>query len=69
MALPSMGSDSVKDRLVVELRLRLEACDIEPWDGTRAQAWWAEHRGELEAHPSQSSALAQTIAVDGAARS
>jgi serine/threonine-protein kinase len=52
-----------------EIRRRLEACDIEAWDGTRARTWWAEHRAELEAQPSQSSALAKTIAVDGAARS
>ncbi len=26
-----------------ELRRRLEACAVEPWDGARALAWWHEY--------------------------
>ena len=32
-----------------ELRRRIEACSVEPWDSARALAWWREYQSELEA--------------------
>src|SRR5256885_451485 len=32
----------------VELRRRLEACVVEPWDSTNARMWWLEHQPELD---------------------
>ena len=32
-----------------ELRLRLEACVVEPWESADARAWWGEHQAELDA--------------------
>jgi eukaryotic-like serine/threonine-protein kinase len=52
-----------------ELRLRLEACAVEPWDSTSARHWWAEHQAELDRDPVESTGHARTIAVDGASRS
>ncbi|HKU43443.1 MAG TPA: serine/threonine-protein kinase [Polyangiales bacterium] len=33
-----------------ELRRRLEACRVEPWDADTARTWWIEHQRELEVH-------------------
>jgi eukaryotic-like serine/threonine-protein kinase len=52
-----------------ELRRRLEACAVEPWDGASARRWWAEHQAELDRDSVESTGHARTIAVDGASRS
>ncbi|CAN5806409.1 hypothetical protein BH11MYX4_BH11MYX4_00830 [soil metagenome] len=52
-----------------ELRRRLEACAVEPWDSASARTWWLEHQPELDADALQSTGEARTIAVDGAPRS
>jgi eukaryotic-like serine/threonine-protein kinase len=46
-----------------ELRLRIEACDIEPWDGDRAAAWWREHKAALDRTITQSGDGGGTVAV------
>jgi serine/threonine-protein kinase len=51
-----------------ELRQRLEACAIEPWDGDKARSWWLEHQAALDADVSRSAAGARIIAVDGRSR-
>lgn len=51
-----------------DLRRRLHACNVTPWDDETARTWWAEHQTELEAHTVQTTALARTIAIDGASR-
>ncbi len=43
-----------------ELRERIAACDIEPWDSARAQRWWQEHPVTVEDNAPQES---WTIAV------
>jgi serine/threonine-protein kinase len=48
-----------------ELRRRLEACAVEPWDNTRARSWWLEHQPELDRAVTEKLAEAMTIAVDG----
>jgi hypothetical protein len=52
-----------------ELRLRLEACAVEPWDSANAHAWWVEHQAQLDSDSVESTGHAMTIAVDGASRS
>ena len=31
-----------------ELRRRVEACAVEPWDSARALAWWREYQADLD---------------------
>ena len=52
-----------------ELRRRVEACAVEPWDSARALAWWREYQPDLDGDAVQSTGEAMTIAVDGAHRS
>jgi eukaryotic-like serine/threonine-protein kinase len=52
-----------------DLRRRLEACSVQPWDSARALAWWREYQSELDAAPVQRTGEGMTIAVDGAYRS
>jgi serine/threonine protein kinase len=51
-----------------DLRQRIEACDVEPWDSKRAQAWWHERKLDLGGDAAPSTAEARTIIVDGAHR-
>jgi serine/threonine-protein kinase len=54
----------------VELRQRIEACKVEPWDSASARAWWREHQPDLDDDAVQSTGEeGRTIAVDGALRS
>ncbi len=52
-----------------ELRRRVEACTVEPWDSARARAWWGEHQPDLDGDAVESSGEPRTMAVDGAHRS
>jgi len=52
-----------------ELRRRVEACPVEPWDGATARAWWREHQGDFEGDVVPNPAEAVTMAVDAAHRS
>jgi eukaryotic-like serine/threonine-protein kinase len=51
-----------------ELRRRIEACPVEPWDSATAMAWWREYQPNLDVDAVQSMGEAMTIAVDGAHR-
>ena len=51
-----------------ELRRRLDACGVPPWDGARANAWWSQHRTAVEADPADAASTPKTILVDGALR-
>ena len=51
-----------------ELRHRLEACVVEPWDSESARAWWLEHQAQLDGDPVQSTGEGRTIAIDGGPR-
>jgi serine/threonine-protein kinase len=51
-----------------ELRRRVEACPVEPWDSARALAWWREYQPDLDRDAVQSIGEAMTIAIDGARR-
>ena len=52
-----------------ELRRRLDACAVEPWDSAMARAWWVEHQPVLDGEAVARTGLDRTIAVDGASRS
>jgi hypothetical protein len=52
-----------------ELRRRLEACAVEPWDSASARDWWLEHQRELDGDAVRSTGEVGTIAVDGSSRS
>ena len=49
-----------------ELRRRLAACRVEPWDGEQARLWWQEHHAELERSAPQTTSGPRTIAVAAA---
>jgi serine/threonine-protein kinase len=51
-----------------ELRRRVAACDVEPWEAESARAWWREHRDELQRDTAQPTGEAKTLAVDAARR-
>jgi serine/threonine-protein kinase len=52
-----------------ELRQRIEACVVEPWDSHRARDWWRERRPELARATAESAGAPRTIAVAGEQRS
>jgi hypothetical protein len=60
-------SKDPKDRpqSATELRQRIEACAVEPWDSEVARAWWRDHESALERTVAQSSDGPRTIAVAG----
>ncbi len=51
-----------------ELRRRLEACAVDPWDGEHARIWWLEHQAALDAEAAHSRSEPRTIVIDGAPR-
>jgi serine/threonine-protein kinase len=53
----------------LELRRRLDACAIEPWDADQASGWWSEHLTVLERDGAESLGGARTLAIDGRSRS
>ena len=58
-----------RPQTAAELRRRVEACPVDPWDNAKALAWWREYQPDLEDDGVQRTADAMTIAVDGANRS
>jgi len=58
-----------RPQTAAELRRRVEACPVDPWDTAKALAWWREYQPDLEDDRVQRTADAMTIAVDGANRS
>jgi serine/threonine-protein kinase len=58
-----------RPQTAAELRRRVEACPVDPWDSAKALAWWREYQPDLEDDGVQRTADAMTIAVDGANRS
>jgi serine/threonine protein kinase len=58
-----------RPQTAAELRRRLHACSVEPWDSDTAGAWWAEHQLALGDQGPESTGEAVTIVVDGAHRS
>jgi hypothetical protein len=58
-----------RPRSAAELRRRLEACAVEPWDSDRARTWWLEHQNALDGDAVQGKSETRTMAVDGSLRS
>jgi serine/threonine-protein kinase len=58
-----------RPQTALELKRRLEACGVEPWDGDRARAWWNEHRAMLEHATVEGSGVSRTVAIDALRRS
>lgn len=52
----------------LELRRRLEACSVEPWDAEQAEAWWTLHQRALDREAASALSTGRTIAVDGRSR-
>lgn len=52
-----------------ELRSRLEACAVDPWESDDARAWWSRHGDALASDAAAPTGKSRTIAVDGAPRS
>jgi serine/threonine protein kinase len=57
-----------RPQTAAELRRKLEACTVEPWDNESARAWWIEHQPELESEPPQRTAPPRTVAVNASIR-
>jgi len=47
-----------------ELRRRLEACVLEPWDSESARAWWARYQAQLDDNDVPNMAQPRTIAIE-----
>jgi len=52
-----------------ELRRRIEACAVEPWDSAQARNWWHEHQRDLDGDTGQRTSETRTIVVAGSRRS
>ena len=56
---------NLRPQTAVDLRRRIEACQVEPWDRAAAFDWWSAHPADLDVDAVLSSGEAKTIAVDG----
>ncbi len=59
---------NLRPQTAAELRQRLEACRVAPWDRDAARTWWGEYPAAAEIDDALSTGEAQTIAVDGVRR-
>ena len=57
-----------RPQTAAELRRRVEACQVDPWDRASALAWWSNYRPGTEGDAVESTGEAKTIAVDGGHR-
>jgi hypothetical protein len=53
-----------RPQTAAELRRRLEACSVTPWDGDQANAWWRQYGGKLAQDETPVADQARTIRVD-----
>lgn len=58
-----------RPQTAAELKLRLEACAVEPWSSERARSWWQEHQAKLEHTVAADSGISRTVAIDALHRS
>jgi serine/threonine-protein kinase len=59
---------ALRPQCATELRQKLEACAVEPWDAERARSWWLEHQSKLDHGASGVSAKGMTEAPTVIAR-
>jgi serine/threonine protein kinase len=57
-----------RPQTAAELRQRIEACHVKPWDRAAARAWWRAHPIDHTVDAALSSSEAHTVAVDGVHR-
>jgi serine/threonine protein kinase len=57
-----------RPRSAVELRKRLEACGVVPWDGDRAREWWLAHGQSLHGDAIGSIGRSRTVEIDARSR-
>jgi serine/threonine-protein kinase len=57
-----------RPQTAMELRQRVEACHVTPWDRAAAQTWWREYPGDADVDMPIDSSDAKTIAIDGVHR-
>lgn len=57
-----------RPQTAAELRQRIEACRVEPWDRATALAWWRDYPADPDADTVLGTDDARTIAVDGVDR-
>jgi serine/threonine protein kinase len=57
-----------RPQTATELRERVEACHVIPWNRDAARNWWRDHAVEREAVATLSTDEAHTIAIDGVHR-
>ncbi|MEO8681555.1 MAG: serine/threonine-protein kinase, partial [Vicinamibacterales bacterium] len=60
---------SLRPQSAAELRRRVDACAIAPWDSDQALAWWREHQVMVDGAAGPSTGEAMTIEVDRGYRS
>jgi len=58
-----------RPQTAAELRRRIDACAVRPWDGVSARAWWREYQSALDANAKQSTGEFLTLTIDGTYRS
>ena len=56
---------NLRPQTAVDLRRRIEACQVEPWDRAAAFDWWRAHPADPDVDAVLSSGEAKTIAIDG----
>jgi serine/threonine-protein kinase len=56
---------NLRPQSALELRRKLEACQIEAWDDEKAHAWWRQHPTTLDRTVVQSSHGPRTVVVGG----
>ena len=52
----------------IELRQRLEACLLDPWDSGDARRWWLEHQSRFDSDHDQNTQPPRTIGIEGPPR-
>jgi eukaryotic-like serine/threonine-protein kinase len=57
-----------RPQTAAELRKRVEACQVRPWDADRARIWWRNLKATLERKPATPTGGARTLAIDAAHR-
>jgi serine/threonine-protein kinase len=52
----------------VDLRRRLDDCEVDDWNPNHARTWWLAHQAAIDDSSSTHTAEPRTIAIDGASR-
>jgi serine/threonine-protein kinase len=58
-----------RPQTAADLRRQVQACSVDPWDSSKARAWWSEYGPHLNDVAEHNQGEIMTIAVEGAHRS